>query len=108
MIHRVTAGDDHSREIRRLERQLDMAREFELVDTTALEARIEELRSAPHDPPKVELKSSGMTISEFWDSLATVEERGKFLREHGVKAYVGKDGLFVMEPTWLAAMADWE
>lgn len=107
MIHRVTAGDDHSREIRRLERQLDMAREFELVDTTALEARIEELRSAPHDPPKVELKASGMTISEFWDSLATVEERGKFLREHGVKAYVGKGGLFVMEPTWLAAMADW-
>jgi hypothetical protein len=108
MIHKVKAGDNHAREIRRLERQLDVAREFELVDTSALEARIEELRSAPHEPPTVELTPSGMTIAEFWDSLSTPAERGKFLRDHGVKVYAGRGGLFLMEPTWLAAMADWE
>jgi hypothetical protein len=107
MIHRVTAGDDHSREIKRLERQLDMAKEFELVDTSALEARIDELKSAPHEPPKVELKPSGMTIAEFWDSLATIDERGKFLRDHGVKVYVGRGGLFLMESAWAAAVSDW-
>jgi hypothetical protein len=108
MIHKVTVGDDHSREVRRLERQLDMAREFELVDTSALEARIKELKAAPHDPPKVDFVPSGMTIAEFWDSLASPDERGKFLREHGVKVYAGRGGLFLMEPTWLAAVSGWE
>jgi site-specific DNA recombinase len=108
MIHKVTAGDDHSREIRRLERQLDMASEFELVDTSALEARINELKAAPHEPPKVEFVPSGMTIAAFWDSLGSAEERGKFLRDHEVKVYAGRGGLFLMEPTWLAAISGWE
>ena len=108
MIHKVTAGDDHAKEIRRLERQLAMAQEIELVDTSALEAKIAELRSAPHEPPKVDLTPSGMTIAQFWDSLKTPDERGKFLRDHGVKVHAGRGGLFLMEPTWLAAMADWE
>jgi DNA invertase Pin-like site-specific DNA recombinase len=108
MIHKVKAGDNHAREIRKLEQQLAMAQQIELVDTSALEARIEELKSAPHEAPKVELIPSGMTIEAFWDSLATPDERGKFLRDHGVKVYAGRGGLFLMEPTWLAAMADWE
>jgi site-specific DNA recombinase len=114
MIRKVIAGDDHSREIRRLERQLDMASQLEFVDSSALEAKIEELKSAPHEPPKVELTPSGMKIAEFWDSLSTADERGKFLRDHGVKVYVGRGmrpgrgPLFLMEPTWLAAMSGWE
>jgi DNA invertase Pin-like site-specific DNA recombinase len=108
MIHKVTQGDNHAKEITRLERQLAMAQEFELVDTSALEAKIAQLKSAPHEPPKVELKPSGMTIAQFWDSLRTPDERGKFLRDHGVKVYAGRGGLFLMEPTWLAALTDWE
>jgi hypothetical protein len=108
MIHKVTQGDNHVKEIGRLERQLAMAQEFELVDTSALEAKIVELKAAPHEPPRVELIPSGMKIAEFWDSLSTPAERGKFLRDHRVKVYAGRSGLFLMEPTWLAAMADWE
>jgi hypothetical protein len=48
-----------------------------------------------------------MTIAEFWDSLATIDERGKFLRDHGVKVYVGRGGLFLMESAWAAAVSDW-
>src|SRR6266516_295946 len=108
LIHKVTAGDDHAKEIRRLERQLAMAQEIELVDTSALEAKIAELRSAPHEPPKVDLTPSGMTIAQFWDSLKKPDDRGKFLRDHGVKVHVGRDGLLLMEPTWLAAVGNWE
>jgi len=108
MIHKVKAGDNHAREIRKLEQQLAMAQQIELIDTSMLEAKIDELKHAPHDAPKVELKPSGMTIAEFWDSLSTPAERGKFLREHGVKVYAGRGGLFIMEPTWLAAMTDWQ
>src|SRR5204863_215644 len=91
MIHKVTAGDDHAKEIRRLERQLAMAQEIELVDTSALEAKIAELRSAPHEPPKVDLTPSGMTIAQFWDSLKTPDERGKFLGDHGARPQAQDD-----------------
>lgn len=108
MIHKVTAGDNHAREIRRLENQLAMAQQIELIDTSMLEAKITELKNAPHDAPKVDFIPSGLTIAQFWDSLKTPNERGKFLRDHGVKVYAGRGGLFLMEPTWLAAAADWK
>jgi site-specific DNA recombinase len=108
MITRITQGDNHAQEIRKLERQLAMAQQIELVDTSALEAKIAELRSAPHEPPKVDFVPSGMKVTDFWDSLSTTAERGKFLRDHGVKVYAGRGGLFLMEPTWLAAMSGWE
>jgi hypothetical protein len=108
MIHKVTAGDNHAREIRKLENQLAMAQQIELIDTSMLEAKITELKNARRDGPKVDLTPSGLTIAQFWDSLKTPNERGKFLRDHGVKVYAGRGGLFLMEPTWLAAMAPWE
>jgi DNA invertase Pin-like site-specific DNA recombinase len=120
MVIRTIAGDDHSKEIRRLERQLEVARELEYVDSSELEAKIAELKAAPHDPTRVEFVPSGMTIAAFWETLNGPEERGKFLRDHGVKVWVArpskrdrkskhgpKPGI-LMEPTWLAAISGWE
>jgi DNA invertase Pin-like site-specific DNA recombinase len=108
MIRKVIASDNHAREIRKLEHQLAVAQEIELVDTSALEAKIAELKSAPHEPPRVDFVPSGMTIAQFWDLLHTPEERGRFLRDHGVKVYAGRGGMFLMDATWLAAMSGWE
>lgn len=113
-IPHIVPGDDNSAEIKRLSRQLRQAEELEFVDTSALEARIAELRALPHEPDRVEYEPTGKTIAEHWDSLDK-SERGAFLRENQVCVRAGtrtdahgkRHPVFTMENTFRSAMAAW-
>lgn len=114
-IPRIVPGDDYSAEIKRLSRQLGQAQELDFVDTSALEARIAELRAMPHKPDRVEYEPTGKTISEHWDSLDE-SARGAFLRVNQVCVWAGTDTdahgkrhpVFMMENTFRSAMVDWK
>lgn len=98
----VTAGDDHSREIARLERQLDSIRGMPFVDTGKLETEITRLKALPYKAPERKRVMTDELIQHHWDKL-TISERGQFLRENGVRVLVGQGGYFVVESTGTAS-----
>ena len=100
-IRSVIPGDDNSREIARLERQLAEAKLIEFVDVSPLEAKIAELRAAPHEPDREVFTETGLTIAEHWDALTSASERNAFLRDNGVSCYADRR-LFLMAATWFA------
>jgi DNA invertase Pin-like site-specific DNA recombinase len=88
---RLIPGDDHAKEIKRLERQLEQAQELEFVDTSPLEAKIAELRAAPYEPDRVVLVDTHQTVAEHWDELDGSAERNRFLRDRDVRYLVTPD-----------------
>jgi hypothetical protein len=99
---RIIPGDDHATEISRLERAAERRREL-LADEpddenmarslAAMEARIAELRSKPHEPDRIEWQAvdSGITVADYWATLDT-EGRGRFLRDWEVVCYADREG----------------
>ncbi len=102
--HRVLKGDDHSREIKRLESTLASVKGIELVDTSALEERIAELRAAPHELDREVYEETGQTIAEFWHSLKTPAQRNAWLRENHVTAFAGRKGGKALPPLLKSTM----
>jgi DNA invertase Pin-like site-specific DNA recombinase len=101
-IWKVIPGDDHAKEIARLEGQLATARQLEFVDTSGLEAEIVRLRALPHEPDRRVLVDTGEKMDDHWNGLKTPAERGQFLRENGVVVHVTRGGRWTMPPTWTA------
>jgi DNA invertase Pin-like site-specific DNA recombinase len=90
LTRELVRGDDHAGEISRLEQRAerwraDLADEYDdalASALAALESRLRELRET-RTPDREEwaLSPTGETVADHWASLATVEERNKFLRE---------------------------
>ncbi len=91
-VRKVIPGDDYAKELRKLRQQLDAVQGMDYIDTTELEARIAELRAAPHAPDEVVLVDTGQTVAEHWDSLDGPAERNRFLRDRDVRFLVSPDG----------------
>jgi site-specific DNA recombinase len=106
-VPRVIPGDDRAAEIKRLERNLESAKAMEYVDTTALEAKIDELRNAPYEPDRIVYEPTGQTIAEHWDALTSDAERGEFLRLNKVRVLAAAPKVCLVEPAWGAAMVNW-
>ncbi|MFI6243961.1 recombinase family protein [Micromonospora sp. NPDC050795] len=54
----------------------------------ALEARREALEALPSEPDRWELEPTGQTYRQRWESLTTVDERNREMREAGLKVIV--------------------
>lgn len=91
-IRKLIPGDDNAKEIAKLEKQLDLVQDVDLIDVTPLEERIAELRAEPHKPDKVVLVDTGSTVIAHWEALDTPAERNRFLRDRDVKFLVSPDG----------------
>lgn len=81
----LVPGDDHARQVAKLEAQLEQVREVPLVDTSALEAEIARLKALPHEPDTYRWVPTGETVAEHWTGLTSNEEKGTFLRQWGVR-----------------------
>jgi site-specific DNA recombinase len=93
IMRKVTIpGDDHGREISRLEAQLETVRDIALIDTAPLEAELERLRAMPHEADIVMEVQTGESVASVWEALDTMG-RGDFLRTHGVRFHGSRDGI---------------
>ena len=88
----LVPGDDHERDIKRLEAQLDKVRDIEFIDTSELESEIARLKVAPHEPDEIKLITTSQTIAQHWDTLPDAAERNRFLRDRDVRYLVSPDG----------------
>ena len=90
----LVPGDDHSKEIKHLQRQLDNIAEDirDYVDTSDLEAKIAALKAAPFEPDTIKLVTTSQTIAQHWDALPDAAERNRFLRDRNVRYLVSPDG----------------
>jgi site-specific DNA recombinase len=88
----LVPGDDHERDIKRLEAQLDKVRDIEFIDTSELESEIARLKVAPHEPDEIKLITTSQTIAQHWDALPDAAERNRFLRDRNVRYLVSPDG----------------
>lgn len=99
-------GDDHSKQIARLETQLETAQGLEFVDTSGLETGIARLRDLPHEADKWEEVpvEPRRTVREHWESLDSAG-RGAFLRTWGVRADCNREGIRLVTG-WLEVDSD--
>ena len=91
-IRKLIPGDDNAKEIAKLEKQLDLVQNVDLIDVTPLEERIAERRAEPHKPDKVVLVDTGSTGIAHWEALDMPAERNRFLRDRDVKFLFSPDG----------------
>jgi DNA invertase Pin-like site-specific DNA recombinase len=91
-VRKLIPGDDYAKELRKLRQQLESVQGMDYIDTSELEARIAELRAAPHEPDEIVLVDTGATVAEHWDALGSPAERNRFLRDRDVRFLVTSDG----------------
>jgi hypothetical protein len=100
----VIPGDDHSKEIGRIEGQLEAVRDIPLIDTTPLEAELDRLRDLPYEADRIENIPTGQTVAEHWSELDQAG-KGHFLREWGVMVEADRTGA-ALRLGWLDTGSD--
>lgn len=97
-------GDDHAVEITRLERraerlraELDEDYDEDLANAIKrIERNITDLRNAPHEPERTELRPvvPNITVADHWARIADdPTELNKFLRDYGFVFYADETGI---------------
>jgi site-specific DNA recombinase len=91
----IIPGDDHAYEIDEIKQEislLDPERDDYDTELTTLRGKLRELRALPSKPAKVELKPSGRTIGQVWQSLEDAADKRRFLmNDIDAKFHVGRN-----------------